>query len=344
MVKQFSAKQHVIPASYIGNFSENIYTPTRKSVVLVKRDEKELYSTQAENIGMKKNIYTINSEGLGPKDYIDKTWEYVETNLPKAISLLAKHTDSYYFDAIIWSTVIVPFISQLFIREMEYSVYLEERAPWLKDILEFDKSKLKDNSNINRLIDYQINCGLLVDAEWKLIHNSTNIPLITNDRGYGVFDARHSGGPMGYIIPINKKMLIMIAKKRLEIETTSVYGTKDTPEVVFPQGKIFDERIVRGFNGSMASCARSEIYGAEEQVIMDAWSSRELKFKINIGGPTLIQQKHLSDMDMITYFGEFLDLLPLSAEMRKGAFGGKEVYILEGKDGKKIKALGFKDL
>jgi len=40
-------------------------------------------------------------------------------------------------------------------------------------------------------------------------------------------------------------------------------------------------------------------------------------------------------MDMITYYGEFLDLLHLSTEVRKGAFGGKEVYLLEGEVGKR---------
>ncbi|CAM3304721.1 DUF4238 domain-containing protein [Paenibacillus taichungensis] len=340
---QFTSNQHVIPASFLGNFAKTINSSSsRKSIVFVQRDGKEIYSTQAENVGMKKNIYTIANEGFGSKDYIDKTWDYVENKLPNATSLLAEHTDSYLFDAIIWSTVIVPFVSQLFVREIDYSHYLEKRAPWLKDV--FDDSALKDNNNMNRLIDYQLNCGLLVDAEWRLVHNRTSVPLITNDRGYGLFDASIDGGPAGYLVPFNKEIMIMIAKKPIEIKTTSAYKIEETHKIMLPQIKLSDERIIRAYNGSMASCARSEIYGAEESILMDAWSSRYSKAKIDLGGPTLIQQKHLSDMDMITYYGEFLDLLNLSPEIRKGAFAGKEVYILEGEDGKKIKAFGFRDL
>lgn len=336
-------RQHVIPASHIGSFSDSDHKSLRKRDVWVRRDDNEdSFTTLAENVGINKHIYTIHNQGIEDR-YVDKTWDYVENNLQNAKRHLTQHTKSHLFDAILWSTVLVPFVAQLFVREIKYSSLLEGRAPWLKDISYFDVNGLKDNSNINRLIDYQINCGLLIDAEWRLLHNRTGLPFILNDVGYATFDSTYFKGPKGYLVPLTKDMIAMIAKRNPESRSIGVFGQQHETTVLLLQTEIKDLNVVESFNRRITFCADKEIYGASEELIDSSWHERNGNKEVPIG-PVLIQHKHLRDADLIEVYEEFLGLLNISDEERKGALGGRRIYSHKGPNGEKINAFGFQEL
>lgn len=210
---QSGGRQHVIPASHIGNFSDSVLPSRRESIVWFRRDSMpKPTSLKAENVGIHKHIYTLQTGTIDDR-YVDKTWDYVEHNLKTAVQALEDHTKSPFFHAEIWATVLVPFVAQLFVRGVEYSKNLLTSAPFLEEVYPGDDiDALNDNTNLNRLIDFQINCGLLCGAEWKLLHNESSIPLILNDLGYVTFNGKKYGGGMGYLIPLSKSLILMIFK------------------------------------------------------------------------------------------------------------------------------------
>lgn len=80
-----------------------------------------------------------------------------------------------------------------FLSREEYGGLLHERAPHLETLNQAIGENSIDNINMNRLIDFQINCSLLCTAEWRLLHNQTTIPFILSDLGYALFKPNDMG-------------------------------------------------------------------------------------------------------------------------------------------------------
>jgi hypothetical protein len=53
-------------------------------------------------------------------------------------------------------------------RKVKYGELLNERAPLLETINQAIGANSVDNINLNRLIDFQINCGILCNEKWRL--------------------------------------------------------------------------------------------------------------------------------------------------------------------------------
>ncbi|WP_258297658.1 DUF4238 domain-containing protein [Paenibacillus peoriae] len=116
-------KQHVIPASHIGNFSNNeTIVPKRNRTIFFRRDGMETaVSVKAGKVGHREHIYTIqDTTFLKDERYVDKTWKFIEDNLSVAVHALEEHKGAPTFDGTLWVTVLVPYVAQLFCRGEDF--------------------------------------------------------------------------------------------------------------------------------------------------------------------------------------------------------------------------------
>lgn len=276
MQQEPGAKQHIIPAAHIGSFSINEEIEIkRKRPIWFRRDGmQQAKDLLAEAVGVRKHIYTLND--FPEPRYVDKTWDYVEHHLGEAVNALEEHSRNPLFDGSLWVTVLVPFVAQLFCRGEEYGGLLHERAPHLETLNQAFGENSIDNINLNRLIDFQINCGLLCNAEWRLLHNQTTIPFILSDLGYAPIQAERYGygTGRGYFIPMSKTLALVITQ-RLPIREPShpPYGKK----IMLLNSPLTDRNRVKFFNERVAKCAFSEVYASTEEVLKQAWGERIIR-------------------------------------------------------------------
>jgi len=339
--KQPGGRQHVIPASHIGEFSNVDINPKRNRPIWFRRDGmKGAVELKAENVGIHKHIYTLHGDNLEER-YVDRTWKYVEDNLQLGLRALAEHKNNIFFDGTVWSTILVPFVAQLFIRGVDYSKLLLARAPYLEKLDgHFGPHATDDNTNLNRLIDYQVNCGLLCDAEWRLLHNESEIPFILGDLGYATFNAQRYGAAKGYLIPISKKLLIIVTKRNPSQRYVQLYGSK----IIMLQSPFRENHMAKSFNERIARCADSEIYGPTEGVVNQSWGKRDIRKKESSVGPAYIQHRHLRDADKLDIHWQYLDKFKVNSDIRKEVYGGRVIEVVEETLGRSVYVLKYKEL
>ncbi|MCQ6563488.1 DUF4238 domain-containing protein [Paenibacillus mendelii] len=342
MTQQPGVRQHIIPASHIGSFSNSDITPKRKRPVWYRRDGmKNASDLKAETLGIRKHIYTLYGENLEER-YVDKTWKYVEENLPSAVQTLEEHNKTLLFNGTIWSTILVPFIAQLFVRGEDYGELLLARAPALEKLDEhFGPHGVSDNTNFNRLIDFQINCGLLCNAEWRLLHNQSKTPFVLSDLGYATFNAQRYGYGLGkgYLIPMSKTLMLVITRRNPKQEAIHIYG----PNIMLLQGSLTDSNKARYFNQRIVKCAYSEAYGPTEEVLNQSWGNREIRRKDPIIGPALIQYP-LKDKYKLDIHQQYMDKFKVPDLIIKEMYGGRIIEVVEETRGNSTYMLRYKEL
>lgn len=334
-------RQHYIPAAHIGEFSAAEEGRSRKRPVWVIREGREAFDTPAENVGYKKHMYTLHYGDHG-QDYIDKTWTHVEKNIVMAVSRLSEHHDAF-FDAITWATVLVPFLAQLFVRGFDYERNLMQRAPWFEHVFD-DKKSLSDNINLNRIIDFQLNCSLFVDAKWLVLHNYSRTPFILNDIGYGVFENWSLDFKIGYMVPLNKKTLVLISKRSSVDKELTVYRHPTHGQLVrLPAYTIPEDDEIKKINKQLAHYAENELYGAEKDLVEDAWKSKSIGVKQPPINNLLVKHPGRTDYDIVDHFCNFLELLDIGKEDFKQILGGRLVELAKNQKGESIRSFTVKD-
>lgn len=284
---------------------------------------------KASKVGTRDHIYTIkNLTFLKDDRYVDRTWKFVEDNLSVAIHALEEHNGSPTFNGKHWVTVLVPFIAQLFCRGEDFEKLLNDRAPSLKSLNNAINNNNQDNTNMNRLIDFQIYCGLLCNAEWRLLHNKTDIPFVLSDLGYTTISAdRYGYGKgKGYFIPMSKTMALVITQRHpINQQPSNLYGNK----IMLVHGPITDKNKVRFFNKRVVKSAYAEAYGPSKEVLDEAWGERAVRRKEKAVGASLIQSS-LVDALKIKIHWKWMDLFDIPSSVRKEVYGGRVIEVSEG--------------
>ncbi|SED15062.1 DUF4238 domain-containing protein [Paenibacillus sp. GP183] len=343
---QAGSRQHVIPASHIGSFSSGTESPKRNRSIWFRREGMpKAISVKAESVGIDKHVYTIKDTSHIDERYVDKTWDYIENNLYRGVQDLENHIGSPSLDGLLWSTILVPFVAQLFIRGKDYNQNLLARAPYLEKLKEvINEEFYYDNMNMNRLIDFQINCGLLCFSSWRLVHNQTDIPFILNDLGYATFNGKRFGVDTGYLVPMSKELMLIIYKRGILSKPFRPVGIVKSTRIHLPQNVVRDKYRIMYFNERIAQCAIKEIYGAKEDIVNQHYSIFE-EGKNDAGvGPIHIQQRHFKDKDLIGLFNLYLNVFNVDEATRKGAYGGREIYLIEDSNSGGSYGFGWKEL
>ncbi|MDM5338509.1 DUF4238 domain-containing protein [Fictibacillus enclensis] len=85
-MRHVKPKQHYIPATILGKFSNQEKGNRRKRLIWVKRKNSDQLPRIdiPENVGYKKHLYTMKDEDINTS-FVDDQWKHVEENIQTAI-------------------------------------------------------------------------------------------------------------------------------------------------------------------------------------------------------------------------------------------------------------------
>ena len=205
--------QHFLPASYIGRFSTDTDPRWRNRSIWVHRVNREPYFVSAEYVGRQRRLYDWHERNDAA---VDDTWRY-ERRLPEALNALADPTVP--LDGRIWAQVLVPFVSSIFIRGLDFTERYEARVPGLTGP-PTDASQptaplnWHDNTLQARLIEWQRLLAPIMAAKWTVVHGSGASPMCTNDAGRGLiplpgYRSAH------YCFPIDPVTVLVLERRQI---------------------------------------------------------------------------------------------------------------------------------
>jgi hypothetical protein len=245
------AKDHYLPAAFIGRFSLSTATRIRERAVWTYNSKaKKLLLVAPSAIGHRKGLYNT-SDG----NTVDK-WKY-EDQLGRVLDSLA-HADDITLDD--WIHVAVPFAAGLFVRGREFN----ERYESMPLINELQKSGLisPDNTNVSRILRLQRQLAPVAAARWVVLHNQGGLPLVSNDLGL-VLTQNLENGEAGWAIPIDTKTILGIFPRKFrEIATYRDDRWYADIEHLYPNPTTFS-----GFNHQIARSATEFIFGPDEDSV-----------------------------------------------------------------------------
>lgn len=276
------AKDHYLPAFHIGQFSYEKGEPSRNNPVWARRrNVADSFLTTAAKVGYKKNLYTEN---------IDAMWKDVEANLKQAITDLL-HIQDQPLKIGSWLTL-VRFIAQLFVRGYEFNDRFEIR---LDNIAEGLSKKINamipNNTNESRRFELQRLYAPVMYANWKLVYNDSEVPIIINDLGYcGIIEK--VGENKGYAIPLFPgAVLILTIGKRCLTRTIQLEEFKGEKVIAFIQQTSIDSEQVKQLNETLSEWCIAEIYGPTKESV-NYHLNAEISGRVGHQGEFLIPEKH----------------------------------------------------
>lgn len=326
--KTVGQRQHYIPASHIGAFSAVNNGRLRERQIWVMRDGKnEPFPTKAQSVGLQKGLYSLHAEPYLGEDFVDRAWGYVEKKLLSAIDSL-EASDETFFDVIVWATVFVPFVAQLFSRGRDFHRRYLENMPQEVTL------DLENSINQNRLAEFQMYRGLLLNASWKVHVNKSEVPLILNDIGHvPVFDNRTQR--WGYAVPLNNWLMFSVFQTERPMVDILLYTIKGETglKVELKRGELKNVALL---NQEIARYAEHEIYGPTQRSVTDPWQSRMTEVRKSPGAGFLGPMSNQSLNYWLDQYENFLKFLQVDDETMNGAMGGYNFIRLPGFEGRPV--------
>lgn len=288
-------KDHLIPASIIGNFSSEVKSDSRgrNNKVVVKMKEKDgNFKTKAENILYSKGEYDSVIDDLFERRVTDDLWNEYESNLPDLVNTLESR------DFLPWEMYIntlIPYVASLFVRDQGYK-------QWVSSQMNIPSGEDAPDETVqyNRALFY---------AEYKdeLLAYSVDVLLdekgrfILPDRGISFFDASFDywradhmcgytdGNPNGsrvclanesecltppsFLIPVSPRVVIKLTPREFLYASPAegnipVRYINVTNEVITLNEESDDsEKAVDYINEGLAQGSRSIMIGADEDIL-----------------------------------------------------------------------------
>lgn len=265
------SRQHFLPASYLAGFSSDVTSfPLRERVLSVLRNGR-VFLTKAEKVAFRHNLYTLeNPHTVGTNsdpDFIDRSWRLGEHGLPLALhELRGSHLNGV--KATTWLNVLVPFVSQLFVRGIEFPERYQQRltnrfGKLLPPVIQ----PTYDQINAIRWMEWQRILWGILTAEWIILHNPLTTPFITNDVGYVGLRGEFNGGHR-FFIPLRRDLAVEIMPAG---RASLIYWTGDSWQVSFTDSReCVDARGIIPLNSVMVADSILESYGADRGVLCTA--------------------------------------------------------------------------
>jgi hypothetical protein len=260
-------EQHFLPASFIGRFSLDDSGPWRKRKVWVQRVGRPAYEASAEYVGRSRRIYDREKPRNAQEVTIDNDWKY-EPRLPEALNALGDR--SRPLDARLWAEVLVPFVSSLFIRGLDFTKRYQERMPgFTGPVGDEAESPLfgswHDATIAARLLEWQRIIAPVMSAEWNVVHGSGEPILITNDIAHCLM-LKAGGSPedVSYAFPVTTSS-ILVLERRVVRRILDWDGQDWTAPIVHrdvPDWELMNCRA------AMQHAAQREVYGPTREAVM----------------------------------------------------------------------------
>lgn len=260
------ARDHFIPAAFLGRFSSDEGHPSRRRRLTVLRPQSlRPHHARAETIGSVKYLYDVDfdtSISQYGAHFVDALWGEYEARLPTALDMLAEGT----CDLDHWINVLVPFVASLLVRDRWYSERLANAHRRDNAELGLEDFILDDtNLNLNRIIGRNRFMGRLLVSEWGV--SETSHDLCTSDLGYAfvVDQVGHEGTAwdrVSVLVPVSRRTLLVI-RPEPSVRVLERHGGRWGRRLNKFNTDSLDAAEV---NALIARCAQDFIAGSEQAV------------------------------------------------------------------------------
>ena len=301
------SNQHFLPASYIGRFSLDSSGPWRKRKVWVQRVNRKPFAASAEYVGYRRKLYDRQNYGNDDNTTFDGNWNY-EPRLPKAISAL--DDASTPLDGHLWAEVLVPFISSLFIRGIDFPDRFESRLPELRSSQEgdsaiFDAKSWYDNTLMARHIEWQRILAPVMSARWTVVHGSGSPVLATNDTTHCLMVKQgDESEQVSYAFPITTSSVLVLEQCTVR-RVLDWNGTAWTAPIA--HRNTTDDDLIK-CRQAIQHAALREVYGPTKEVV--AFPSLEFQPTATPVGPWFLSP-HPRARYLLPYVEDYFRLLTL---------------------------------
>jgi len=299
--------QHFLPASYIGRFSLEKAGPWRKRTVWVQRVGRDPYQASAEYVGSSRRIYDREKPATTDAATIDNGWKY-ESRFPLAINALDDRSTP--LDGHLWAEVLVPFVSSLFIRGIDFAGRYETRIPGLTGPPTDESAEplfesWRDNTLSARQIEWQRILAPIMSAQWTVVHGSGTPVLATNDVAHCLMTKLgHRPDDVSYAIPISTSSVLVLERRAVRRildwdgqRWTAPIAHRDTTDDDLTN---CSRAIQRG--------AYMEVYGPTREVV--ALPTPDFRSKVPAVGPGLLIP-HARSRALLPYLEDYFRVLTL---------------------------------
>jgi hypothetical protein len=235
------ARDHYIPAAYLGRFSRDASGARRdRTVFVLDRDTTVAYQTTPDEVAWLEDMYTLKHDDESPRR-VDDSWTAYEQQLMDALDELASAHDDV--DAKRWLRVLVPFVAGLFVRGPDFGPRHDSRLPPL------DSLDQQDNDNRVRLSEQARILAPLMAAEWAVFTFPGPTDLVGSDRGYGFVVHKDFG--RGFAVPLNSRQALVLLPNRRRVVLRAANGKWRAPVGRWSP----DDSMAHDINRSVASHA-----------------------------------------------------------------------------------------
>lgn len=213
------AKDHFIPASLIGRFSDETSGRLRdRKVWIASRFVESPRQSAAGGVGYENRSYDVDQGlfyGTNGKA-VDNFWSKYEPQLPRVLDSLIKRE----LGASDWINVLVPFVAATFVRHRNYEERYNARplSEFGREISEIRDEVTPDlrktDINITRVADITVQMVSVISSEWSVIKFDDDI--ILPDIGFCVIPSNKVVNGAHFkktVIPIDKHHAIMLVPR-----------------------------------------------------------------------------------------------------------------------------------
>jgi hypothetical protein len=260
------ARDHILPAAFIGSFSNERITPLRRRhVAVIRRGSGLVTTTRAESIAFENRLYDMKlgrSRDDPPVRDLDRTWQRYEDNLNAALDRLAGRQA---IDASTWLRTLVPFCAGLMCRHPEFAsrATIEARVLSPNDPHRLQRVSDEERVNAARWLEMNFLLTPILAASWTVHHLPATCPDVTTDLGFCAY--RNTSGETGIIVPISRRAALGLIPKRRRTVLTKRDGRWLAPIAHVELAPGFATGLAR----VMARCAPTLVIGAKESDLAD---------------------------------------------------------------------------
>lgn len=253
------AKDHYIPAAFMGRFSDETKSRSRYQRVWVfRRGADHPRRQRPENIGHKANLYGDDLYDAT----VDNIWKGFEQRLGATLSALCRGEN---ISADNWLRVLVPFVASIFIRGNDFGGRFERRYDQRDK--SFD-SVFTCSPNSTRLQEFQRLIPTILTAYWLLYSKSGGVPFVSNDLAIAMHRDAALGRRPGWIIPVGPNHALgPFPLPGRELVRWDGHGWNATIE-----RRTIDRSYAPKINNCLAHCSQEFILGGSELEVIRAAS------------------------------------------------------------------------
>jgi hypothetical protein len=246
---------------------------------------------------------------------MDDGWKY-EPRLPEALDAL--NNASVPLDGRLWAEVLVPFISSLFIRGLEFIQRYQSRLPGLTGPPEDDSPPLfpswHDNTLAGRDIEWQRILAPIMSAEWTVVHGSGEPLLITNDVGHCLMvkKGHQPGDDVSYAFPITSSSILVLERRvvRRILDWDDHGWTAPIVHRDVPDWELVNCRQ------AMQHAAQREVYGPTRDAV--TFPTKDFRPSVPASGPEALfphfppaDRSTISNRPLLPYLYDYFKILTM---------------------------------